>query len=165
MYVSAAGNNYFITVKKIMKKIFATLMLCVMTIAASAQVKSVDVKGDLRGDFGLGVGITADLVNNFEIAPSFNYYFVDGATVLTVEADFHYDFQVATNWNVYPIVGATYYYSKVKGVDAWSKFGVNLGVGTEYQFTKTLAGFVEGKYQWIDGADDTYFSLGVKVTI
>lgn len=148
-----------------MKKILVSLVLCVMAIAANAQVKSVDIKGDLKDDFGLGVGVTADLVKNFEIAPSFNYYFVDNCTIFTVEADFHYDFQVANNWNVYPIVGAALHCAKPKGGDMSSKFGVNLGVGTEYQFTNRLAGFVEGKYQWVDGYDDTYFSLGVKVGI
>lgn len=148
-----------------MKKILVSLVLCVMAIAANAQVKSVDLKGDLREDFGVGVGITAGLTDKFEIAPSFNYYFVDNRTLMEVEADFHYDFQVANNLNVYPIVGGVFYSDKPKGIDATTKFGVNLGVGAEYQFTNRLAGFVEGKYQWIDGYDKLYFSLGVKVGI
>lgn len=148
-----------------MKKFFVTLMLCVTTISASAQIKSIDVKGNLRNDFGLGVGFTADLVKKFEIAPSFNYYFAKGGTVFTVEADFHYKFKLATNWTLYPIVGATYYYVKPKAHHSTGKFGVNLGAGTQYDFTKNVAGFVECKYQWVDGADDTYFSLGMKFGI
>ena len=60
-----------------MKKIFVTLALAVMTIAASAQIQSVDIKGDLRGDFGLGVGLTTGIVKEIDFAPSFNYYFVN----------------------------------------------------------------------------------------
>lgn len=148
-----------------MKKILFTLALCVMTLAASAQVKSIDIKGDLKSDFGVGVGITADLVKNLELAPSFNYYFVDNCTVGTIEADFHYDFQVANNWNVYPIAGVALHYAKPKNLDASTKLGVNLGVGTEYYVTPSVAAFVECKYQWVEHYDDTYFSLGVKFGI
>lgn len=142
-----------------MKKIFATLALCVMTIAASAQVKSIDIKGDLRSDFGVGVGITADLTNNFELSPSFNYYFGD-YNYFHIDADFHYNIGLGSNFTLYPIVGATYYHA-----DDYNKFGVDLGAGIKYDFTQKIAGFVEGKYQWVDGADDSYFSIGIKIGI
>lgn len=156
-----------------MKKIFITMMLCVMTIAASAQVKSIDVKGDLRGDFGLGVGITANLFNELDIAPRFNYYFADHATVYTIDADLHYNFHVADKWTVYPIAGLAYYHCGYKSdwlvdgkkVDSVDKIGCNLGVGCKYDITRAIGLFVEGKYQWIDGYDDTYFSLGVNIAI
>jgi len=148
-----------------MKKILFTLTLCVMTLAASAQVKSIDIKGDLKSDFGLGIGITSDLGKNIELAPSFNYYFTDGGTCGTIEADFHYDFAVANNWNVYPIAGVALHYFDPEVGDATTKFGVNLGVGTEYYVTGNVAAFCEAKYQWVDGYDDTYFSLGVKIGI
>ena len=142
-----------------MKKIFATLLLAVMTVAASAQVKSIDIKGNLRSDFGIGVGITADLTNNFEISPSFNYYFTD-PSYFHIDADFHYNIGLGSNFTLYPIVGATYFHA-----DDYNKFGVDLGAGIKYDFTQKIAGFVEGKYQWIDGGDDSYFSLGIKIGI
>lgn len=142
-----------------MKKIFSTLVLCVMTLAASAQVKSIDVKGNLRHDFGIGVGITADLTKNFELSPSFNYYFGDNS-YFHIDADFHYNVALGNNFTFYPIVGATYYHAK-----DYNKFGIDLGAGAKYDFTSRIAGFVEGKYQWVDGADDSYFSLGVKIGI
>ncbi len=142
-----------------MKKIFATLLLAVMTVAASAQVKSIDIKGNLRSDFGVGVGITADLTNNFEISPSFNYYFTD-PSYFHIDADFHYNIGLGSNFTLYPIVGATYFHA-----DDYNKFGVDLGAGIKYDFTQKIAGFVEGKYQWIDGGDDSYFSLGIKIGI
>ena len=142
-----------------MKKIFATLLLAVMTVAASAQVKSIDIKGNLRSDFGVGVGITADLTNNFEISPSFNYYFTD-PSYFHIDADFHYNIGLGSNFTLYPIVGATYFHA-----DDYNKFGVDLGAGIKYDFTQKIAGFVEGKYQWVDGGDDSYFSLGIKIGI
>ena len=151
-----------------MKKIFATLLLAVMTVAASAQVKSIDIKGNLRSDFGVGVGITADLTNNFEISPSFNYYFTD-PSYFHIDADFHYNIGLGSNFTLYPIVGATYCHADGgeggEGGEDFNKFGIDLGAGIKYDFTKRIAGFVEGKYQWVDGDDDSYFSLGVKIGI
>ena len=145
-----------------MKKIILTMMLCVMTLAASAQFKSFDVKGDLRGDFGLGVGVTANLFDKIDIAPSFNYYFTDkDVTTYVLEADLHYDFNVAQQFTVYPIAGLAWYHCGVKNFDSVNKLGVKLGVGARYNITSSIAAFAEGKYQWVDGADDTYFSLGV----
>lgn len=143
----------------IMKKLYATLIFCVMTLAASAQITSIDIKGNLRHDFGVGVGFTADLTNNFELSPSFNYYFND-EKFFHIDADFHYNIRLERNFTIYPIVGTTYYHA-----DHFNKLGVDLGAGMKYDFTKILAGFVEGKYQWVDGADDSYFSLGLKIGI
>lgn len=149
-----------------MKKIIITMMLCVMTLAASAQIKTIDVKGDLRGDFGLGVGITAGIFDKIDISPRVNYYFTKGdVTCYTIEADFHYNFDVAPQFNVYPIAGLVYYYAGAKNFDSVNKLGVNLGVGGQYEITNKIAAFVEAKYQWVDGADDTYFSLGVNIGI
>lgn len=142
-----------------MKKIFVTLMLGVMTLAASAQVKSIDIKGNLRNDFGLGVGITADLSKNFELSPSFNYYFGD-SKYFHIDGDFHYNVALGNNFTFYPIVGLTYYH-----YDNDNNLGVDLGAGIKYDFNRKIAGFVEGKYQWVDGADDSYFSLGIKIAI
>ncbi len=143
-----------------MKKIFVTMMLCAMTLAASAQVKSIDIKGNLRSDFGVGVGITADLIDKFEIAPSFNYYFND-ANYLHIDADFHYNFEVGNNFKLYPLAGVAYHHAK----GDFNKFGFNLGAGAGYQFTQKIEGFLEGKYSWVEHGDDSFFSLGIKIAI
>lgn len=144
-----------------MKKIFVTLMLCIMTIAASAQIKSVDVKADLRGDFGLGAGITMGIVDKIDFAPRFNYYFAGhGANLFTIDADFHYNIPVAESFKVYPAVGLVYLHAT-----GFNKVGVNLGAGAQYSITDNLGAFIEAKYQWVDGWDDTYFSLGVNIGI
>ena len=83
-----------------MKKLFLMAVMCVMTMSAMAQIKSVDVKANLRGDFGLGVGITMPILENIDFAPNFNYYFSDG-TVFTIDGDFHYNFELDQNWSVF----------------------------------------------------------------
>ena len=126
-----------------MKKIIISMMLALVAVTASAQIKTVDIKGSLRSDFGLGIGITGDLSNKIEFSPSFNYYFIEDCTCFQLEADFHYNIPLGSGFKFYPLVGA----------------------GINYKFSSNVTGFVEGKYQWIDGGDDSYFSLGIKLGI
>lgn len=136
-----------------------------MTLAASAQIKTVDIKGDLRHDFGLGVGVTAGIVKNIDFAPSFNWYFVDNGHLFTVDADFHYDFNLGAGFSAYPLVGATLLNAGAKGCDSTTKFGVNLGGGVKFAITEKIGIFAECKYQWVDDNDDTFFALGVNIGI
>ena len=72
----------------IMKKFFiATILAVAAVLPASAQVRSLDMKANLRSDFGLGIGVTFQLPRNFEFAPSLNYYFNDSNT-LNIDGDF-----------------------------------------------------------------------------
>lgn len=154
-----------------MKKTVISMLLCIMTIAASAQIKSVDIKGDLRGDFGIGAGVTMGIVNKIDLSPRFNYYFTGkGSTVWTIDADFHYNINVAQGWKVYPILGLAYYHWSVDVDQAnlsesSGKLGCNLGCGVKYDIKDNIGVFVEGKYQYIDGYDDSYFSVGVNIGI
>ena len=148
-----------------MKKIIFSLMLALVATASSAQIKSVDIKGNLRSDFGVGVGVSTNLGKNFEFAPAFNFYFPENATNFQFEADFHYNVDLSSGFTLYPIVGIGLNYAKPKHHDGETDFLVNIGGGLKYDFTSNIAGFIEGKYQWIDGGDDTYFALGVKIGI
>lgn len=148
-----------------MKKIFLTLALAVITIAASAQIKTVDIKGDLRNDFGLGVGVTTGITSNIDFAPSFNFYFVDAGHFFTVDADFHYNFNLGNDFSAYPLVGASLMNSGAKGFDSVTKLGVNLGGGVKYAITDKLGIFAECKYQWVEDFDDTFFALGVNIKL
>ncbi len=143
-----------------MRKFIVAALLSVIALGASAQeLTSVDVKCNLRDKFGIGAGVSIDLGNSFEFSPSFNYYFADGG-FFHMDADFHYNIDLGKNFTFYPIVGATYYHA-----DHFNRFGIDLGVGVKYDFNNKLAFFVEPKYQWVDGGDDAYFSLGVKFNI
>ncbi|MDO4960145.1 MAG: outer membrane beta-barrel protein [Prevotellaceae bacterium] len=150
-----------------MKKIIFSMLLAIIAVTASAQVKTIDIKGDLRHDFGLGVGVTTDLTDNIEFSPAANFYFGDG-TNLQFEADFHYKFDLGDDFTLYPIVGAGLNFSHYKFEDESDtdiNFLVNLGCGVQKQLTDNLAGFVECKYQWCGHGGDTYFSLGVKLDL
>lgn len=156
-----------------MKKIFVAFMMCVMAVTASAQLKSVDVKADLRGDFGLGAGVTLGLAPNLDFAPNFNYYFVDGGNCFTLDGDFHYNINLDNALTLYPLAGVLWYHAKADDVTidghkvsgaSWNKLGINLGCGLRYDLNAQWGIFAEAKYQFIvdaDGADDTFFSLGV----
>lgn len=77
-----------------MKKILLLVILSISAFAANAGgVRSLDLKANLRHDFGLGVGVTFQLPKNFEIAPSLNFYFNDG-NMLTTDLDFRYRFEL-----------------------------------------------------------------------
>ena len=149
-----------------MKKLFMVALVCTMTVSAMAQIKSVDVKANLRGDFGIGAGITMPVLESIDFAPTFNYYFADGCNMFTVDADFHYNFELDQTWTIYPMAGLLWFHNGVDGIgeakgEDYNKLGVNIGVGARYDINDRWAAIAEAKYQWVDGWDDTFFSLGV----
>ena len=84
-----------------MKKLIASAMLVATAVTASAQIRTIDAKSSIRNDFGLGIGITADLTDNIEFSPSASYYFAGSSiTNLQAEADFHYKFDVGDEFIV-----------------------------------------------------------------
>ena len=158
-----------------MKKIILSMILCAMAFVANAQVESIDIKGNFRSDFGLGVGLSADLGKNFEFSPNLNIYFWDGGTHLDLEGDFHYNIDLGKKFTFYPIVGGVICYVNPKDAhdphgheihyDSETNLGIDIGCGLKYDFSKSCAGFMDLKYQWVNGGDDTYFALGVKLAI
>lgn len=147
-----------------MKKLIASALLVASAATASAQIQTIDFKGDLRSKFGLGVGVTADLTDNIEFSPAANFYFGD-ITNVQAEADFHYKFDLGDDFTLYPLVGAGLDFNNAKDSKSDVNFLVNLGCGVKKDFTSNLAGFVECKYQWVGGGGETYFSLGIKLAI
>ena len=172
-----------------MRKIFLSVILCAMAFVAKAQVESIDIKGSFRSDFGLGVGLTADLGNNFELSPSMNFYFWDCGTHIDFEGEFHYNIDLGKKFTFYPIVGFVICHTNLKDdhvchyhphlhahedpkhyYDGHTDFGVDIGCGIKYDFSRKCAGFIDLKYQWVNkdydhNYDDTFFSLGVKLAI
>ena len=151
-----------------MKKLIASAMLVASAVTASAQIRTIDAKSSIRNDFGLGIGITVDLTDNIEFSPSASYYFAGSSiTNLQAEADFHYKFDVGDEFTVYPILGGGLDYDNTKDSHSDLNFLLNMGCGLKKDFTSTLAGFVECKYQWIGGhgRDGAYLTAGVKLAI
>ena len=117
-----------------MKKFFiATILAVAAVLPASAQVRSLDMKANLRSDFGLGIGVTFQLPRNFEFAPSLNYYFNDSNT-LTIDGDFRYRFELPRNFSLYPILGPVFFHA-----DDYNKLGVDIGLGFAYDINSHWA--------------------------
>ena len=151
-----------------MKKLTASALLAISAATASAQIQTIDFKSSVRKDFGLGVGITADLTDNIEFSPSASYYFAGSSiTNLQAEADFHYKFDVGDEFTVYPLLGAGLNYDNTTDSHSDLNFLMNLGCGLKKDFSSSLAGFVECKYQWIGGHghDGAYLTAGVKLAL
>lgn len=151
-----------------MKKFFLALVMCISALSASAQIdlKSVDVKANLRGDFGIGAGITMGLFDHIDFSPNVNYYFSSGANLLSIDADFHYNIDLGYDLNLYPMAGLVIAHWGASGpVSGTTKLGLNLGCGLDYDLNRNWSVFAEAKYQFLfsaGGADDTFFSLGAK---
>ena len=135
-----------------MKKLIASALLVASAATASAQIQTIDFKSSVRDNFGLGVGITADLTDNIEFS---------------AEADFHYKFDLGDDFTLYPLLGGGLDYDNTKDSHSDLNFLANMGCGLKKQFTSTLAGFVECKYQWIGGHghDGAYLTAGVKLAL
>ena len=140
-----------------MKKFLLMSMLCLLTIAASAQdfkIKSFDFKGNFRSDFGIGAGVTMG-VDVFDFVPSYNYYFNSDKNYWTIDADFHYNFFAARDVTIYPIAGLA-----ILNVGDETKIGADLGCGVAYDLNSEWAIKAELKYQVIKNWDDLYLSVG-----
>ena len=140
-----------------MKKIMMLVVVCLMTLGASAQmIRTFDVKANLRSDFGFGFGMTVNLMTpHLDLAPSYNYYFRNGKNAWHLDADLHYNFDLAPQFELYPLGGVSYYYCG-KGYA-----GLNLGAGITYNFSSDWALKSELKYQFVKHWDDLYFSVGL----
>ena len=151
-----------------MKILISSAMLVASAATASAQIQTIDLKSSIRNEFGLGVGITADLTDNIEFSPSASYYFAGSLiTNLQAEADFHYKFDVGDEFILYPLLGGGLDYDNTKDSHSDLNFLMNIGCGLTKEFTSSLAGFVECKYQWIGGhgRDGAYLTAGIKLAI
>lgn len=138
-----------------MKKLFITAILAISALSASAMgIRSLDMKANLREDFGLGLGMTFNLPAKFEFAPSLNYYF-NSANTLTIDADFRYRFDLPRDFSLYPVLGPVYFHC-----DGYNKIGLNIGLGFNYNINDNWAVGAEAKYQYVNHWDDLYLTIG-----
>ena len=120
-----------------MKKLFVTLMMCLLTSTALWAQDSkwgiglnlgygTDVFG---GQAFLGGRVLYDIDPRFDVVGSFNRYFKEyGAKVWDINADFHWNVYHHRVFEVYPLIGLTYMHTKW-GSAKDGAFGVNLGGG------------------------------------
>lgn len=160
------------------------MIFCAMAFAANAQIETLDLRANLRSDLGIGIGLTADIGNDFEFSPSFNYYFWDCGTHFDLEGDFHYNIDLGKKFTFYPVFGLLLHYTDLDDdhhchidhhhnahhdhcdcYDGQARLGVDLGCGLKYDFSRKCAGFMEAKYQYVKHDSETFFSMGVKIKI
>ena len=148
-----------------MKKLFFSLVLCLLAVTASAQLKSVEGKFELRGDTGAGIGATIGLGETFEVAPSVSLYFPSVGTMFTAGADVHYLLSIPVEkLEVYPLVGAGFWHYNydLANVDySLNEFFVNVGAGARYHFHENWAAFAEEKYQIVKDYNDNFITIGI----
>lgn len=156
-------------------------MLCMVSVMGVAQDAkwgvgvNVGYGTDISKAF-LGARVSYDITDAFTVAGSFNHYFKETVSEnadlgeygsIGVEESLKYwDINADFHWNVlrndwlkfYPLAGLTYMHGKfsseVQGLeisDSEGKFGVNLGVGCQFDIASHWAVGVEGKYQFVDG--------------
>ena len=139
-----------------MKRFLLIVSLLVASVSASAMgFRSLDLKANLRSDFGVGVGMSFNLPANFKFAPSFNYYF-DSGNAFTIDADFRYRFDLPKSFSIYPLAGPLYFHCKDH-----NNIGLNVGAGFSYDINDAWSVGAEAKYQYVNHFDDFYLSLGV----
>lgn len=155
-----------------MKKFFLVFAaMFVLAASASAQSKgdmAAGIKfdygtGDNLSNIGLGVKYQYNVIDNLRIEPSFTYFFKkDNISMWDISANVHYQFELADRFTLYPLAGLS-----VMGVKASyggfsasdNDFGVNLGVGCDFDLTDYLILDVEAKYR-IAG-DWSRFMVGI----
>lgn len=162
-----------------MKKLFFVfVMLCVAAVTGVAQ----EAKWGVGINVGYGTDVSKaflgargqyDITEAFTVAASFNHYFKETVDLGSYDAPGFegslkcWDINADLHWNVYhndvfkfyPLVGLTYLHAKgsveAEGVtisNSDGKFGVNIGVGVQFDFAANWAVGVEAKYQIIDGS-------------
>ncbi len=126
-----------------MKKLFVTLMMCLLT---STALWAQDGKWGIGLNLGYGTDVLGgqaflggrvlyDIDPRFDVVGSFNRYFKEyGAKVWDINADFHWNVYHHNLFEVYPLVGLTYLHHKWPG-DNDGAFGVNLGGGIMFNIT------------------------------
>jgi outer membrane protein X len=143
------------------------------SVTASAQfMRAADVKTNFRCDPGFGIGFTMHLVDEVDIAPSFNYYFASGPNLWGLDADFHYNFHVAPRWEVYPLAGVGLLYNHTKKhhedllvtehtYKSHLRPAVNAGVGAAFEIDNDWAVKGELRYQGVKDHSDLYVTVGL----
>ena len=134
----------------------------------SAQVfRTADVKINSRS-FGAGVGLTVNLFDKVDFAPSLNYYKKNNNQFLGGDADFHYLFQPASHWEVFPIAGLTVIGDRVmeEHHDRWQRqnkyrLGADVGAGASFEIDKKWVLKWELKYQSVTHYDALFCTVGL----
>lgn len=126
--------------------------------SASAQTRFAPQIGYVaKGDGAVQLGANAEFFVNdkFSVQPAFNYYFIGNKAAgysysyWSLDADGHYYFTSDGSVNFYGLLGLSYLHAGIEGSGVSvsdSKFGVNLGIGANFNTSSSILPFLEVKY-------------------
>jgi hypothetical protein len=154
------------------KSIFSIVILFIFSFAPSfAQDIGVGgglVYGTKIKNIGLNFRADVKFQKQWSITPHFNYFFNKEKGGLTTKwnalnVDGHYLFDIDNEWLLYPLFGINFASVAEEANDITfsnSEVGINLGFGSEFNYSKNLSGFSEIKYV-ISDADQLVITLGI----
>lgn len=171
-----------------MKKNIPLCIIAAAAIAASALPcvaqqshkgeKSVGIKGGYvtRNTSAMaGIFFHYRFSNHFTLSPNIDYVFRNnGSDAFLFNIDTHYPIALGTSRvEFYPIAGLNYSSWGIPGSDnpneddvstRRNQFGLNAGIGFNYQATPTLKLFIQGKYTAVSKYSTGIFSAGIAYT-
>lgn len=153
---------------KQIQKIFMIAALLLFSAGAFAQQGSFSLLGKIgyQSDFerlGIGGDARIGLVEHIRLVPSMTFM-VPNNDVMGLEADLNlqYVFPISgTTLDLYPLTGFNMdnnRFSKHGYKHKWTKWGYNIGAGTDYYLTKD--DFLNLEFQYTFGRDFARIMLG-----
>ncbi len=148
--------------------------LFVMAVSVNAQEKgdmAVGAKfaigtGDDYTNYGLGVKFQWNFADKVRLEPSFTYFFEnDDLRMWDLSLNVHYQFVLSEGINIYPLAGFTIVGAKVDiagvGSNSESEFGINLGVGADFDISKKISLNIEMPYKIVNDFNRFVPSVGI----
>ena len=167
-------NNTSIKFKKmIMKKlivIFSMMFFIMGNAFAQKGIQAAGVSlnyGTEISSIGIGVKYQYNITNDIRLEPSITYFFENkGLDMFDMNVNAHYLLPLASNIRLYPLAGLTYArwasdFGNGGAEITYSKLGINLGGGAEFDITDELMMNFELKYQCVSDFDQAIFSIGL----
>ena len=133
-----------------MKKVLFALLLTVITMSASAQAGSQSVGLSLGYAFDtnnttIGVDYRYNITDEWRLAPSVSRYIQhDYIDAWVIDANVHYVFRLSEMVGFYPLAGLSLSFWDIQ-YDS-TRFGANLGLGSELYATENITIGLEAKY-------------------
>lgn len=150
-----------------------TLFLCINFLSSKAQDYNIHLGGGLNygtSQNNIGVNFRGEVTffSQWSITPNFNMFFNKKNSLITKKwhafnVDGHYFFELDRLWMMYPTFGINFATVSEKVNDITfsnSEIGINIGLGSSYQFDPKFSGFAELKYV-ISNADQAVITFGL----
>ncbi len=149
------------------------LLGAITTALAQVEIGAGLVFGTEADEIGLGLKGHIPLSPRFDLSPGVNLFVFEseGANQFyywEVNGDVHALFDATPQWMVYPLLGLNLGVKQWRGGsradDSAVQLGLNLGGGTAYYFTPSVAAFSELKFV-VSQFDQAVLNLGVRVSL